>query len=155
IKRIENQFRQAGGSDIIVNIDSEHGVVSGNDEAKYYGAYLWIVFAICDDTKQNPRQKALPAWRNILPYFVHGNIAEKNSYEHVSQLVAAAAARGALLLKKKCPHLKLHYVSTIDHSNCGDKLLKGSGQSPILERLLRIKALPGYDEQLSNLILPV
>ena len=116
---IPTQFRKAGGASVIVNLDPEDGVKSGTQEgplqfSDYYGAYLWVMFAICDENNPNEeetRQYKYAAWRNLLPYFVHGNIAEEKSYHHVSHLVAWAAAMGARKILKAHKDVKLRYIS--------------------------------------------
>jgi hypothetical protein len=97
--------------------------------SRYYSAYLWITFVICrPDTEEplNPDDK----WRDLIPFFAHGNIAEDPGiYEfHKSQL-ARGALEGALQLLRHGdndpdePKIALRFVCAIDESGCGYPLL--------------------------------
>jgi GNAT superfamily N-acetyltransferase len=119
---------------LVLDISGEpEGIrVSGGTEeqvfAQYYSAYLWIAFVMCDNTGEplNPNDPDDPdkpdqRWRDIIPFFMHGNIADDATYEfHTSQL-ARAVLEGALQLlqAEKENGLILRFVCAIDESGCG------------------------------------
>lgn len=96
--------------------------------AQYYSAYLWIAFVMCDKDGEplNPNGPADVEsrdhrWRDIIPFFMHGNIGDNATYEfHTSQL-ARAVLEGArqLLVAEKESGLILRFVCAIDESGCG------------------------------------
>jgi hypothetical protein len=142
------------------------GAREGFDKQKYYGAYIWVMFCICKpDTDGNDKNYVgvFPdeyEWMNLLPYFVHGNLGEEDSYNHVCELVAMAAARGAsrILNQTEYRDVRLVYVATVDDSNCGSELLfendghRRAHQFRILEQLWQMKA--NWGRSLLQLILP-
>jgi hypothetical protein len=157
------EFLKAGGANLILNLDPKTPFGAGDQEAAaylgtYYGAYLWVLFAICDSeakSSSQPEGKYGETWRNLLPYFVHGNIAEGNSYQHVSRLAAIAAADGAKQILKEHPDVKLKYICAVDHSNCGNRLLQSGAlgdRATILHYLLNVKNR--YPSDFKNLLLP-
>jgi hypothetical protein len=108
-------------------------------------------------------------WRNLLPYFIHGNLAEPESYNHVSEMVAHAAIAGArrILDDEANKNIYLVYVSAIDDSNCGSHLLsvkpnrEGAPPPPavrptnrIVDHLRALKKQAGTGSSLEHLVLP-
>ncbi len=100
-----NGIRRAGGT--------EEQVFS-----LYYSAYLWIAFVMCSaDTGEplNPEHQ----WRDLVPFFMHGNIADGEAYDfHASQL-ARSAVEGTLQLLRAEPNLVMRFACAIDESACG------------------------------------
>jgi GNAT superfamily N-acetyltransferase len=117
--------------------EEEEGIrLSGGTEeqvfAQYYSAYLWIAFVMCDSTGEplNPNQPDDPdkpdqRWRDMIPFFMHGNIGDSATYDfHTSQL-ARAVLEGALQLLRAEEEsgLILRFVCAIDESGCGYDIL--------------------------------
>jgi GNAT superfamily N-acetyltransferase len=100
--------------------------------AQYYSAYLWIAFVMCDKDGEplNPNDPDDPdkpdqRWRDIIPFFMHGNIGDSETYDfHTSQL-ARAVLEGALQLLRaeEGSGLILRFVCAIDESGCGFDIL--------------------------------
>jgi len=90
--------------------------------ATYYSAYLWIAFVMCDSETREPFHPD-EKWRDLIPFFEHGNIADADVYDfHTSQL-ARKAAQGAQRLLQNEPGLILRFVCSIDEAGCGYHLV--------------------------------
>jgi GNAT superfamily N-acetyltransferase len=92
--------------------------------AKYYSAYLWIIFVMCNaDTGEplHPQDK----WRDLIPFFLHGNIADSETYDFQTTELARSAFEGAvaLLSSEKKISLSLRFVCAIDETGCGYETL--------------------------------
>jgi GNAT superfamily N-acetyltransferase len=79
-------------------------------ESSMYSAYVWVIFAVCvkvkSQTQQSTENGAFPAllfpwnesatdnqrkeqaWRGLIPFFQHGNIAEPTVYESIKKELA-------------------------------------------------------------------
>jgi GNAT superfamily N-acetyltransferase len=89
--------------------------------SKYYSAYLWIALVMCTaDTKPlNPEHK----WRDLIPFFIHGNIADDEAYEFHANQLARGAVEAAVLLLHSEPDLTLCFACAIDETACGYNML--------------------------------
>jgi hypothetical protein len=59
---------------------------------RYYTAYVWVMFRICDKAG-NPllppgKDARLAEWPNLLPFFEHANIADRTAYEAAKRQLA-------------------------------------------------------------------
>ncbi len=113
---------------IVLDIIGEaHGIrpTGGTEEqvfAQYYSAYLWVIFLMCDaETGEplNPEHK----WRDLIPFFVHGNIADRQAYDFHSSALARGVLEGCLQLLQNESNLILRFVSAIDETACGYEML--------------------------------
>ncbi len=113
---------------IVLDIIGEaHGIrpTGGTEEqvfAQYYSAYLWVIFVMCDaETGEplNPEHK----WRDLIPFFVHGNIADRQAYDFHSSALARGVLEGCLQLLQNESNLMLRFVSAIDETACGYEML--------------------------------
>ena len=81
-------------------------------ESRMYSAYIWVIFAVCVKKPENCRRKGekkvfpdlifpwdeseseaetareKQAWRGLIPFFQHGNIAEPTVYESIKKELA-------------------------------------------------------------------
>lgn len=107
--------------------DQPNGIrrAGGTEEqvfALYYSAYLWITFVMCAaDTGEplNPDHQ----WRDLIPFFMHGNVADGDTYDFYATQLARAAVEGALQLLRTEPALVLRFASAIDETACGYDML--------------------------------
>jgi GNAT superfamily N-acetyltransferase len=113
---------------IVLDIIGEaHGIrpTGGTEEqvfAQYYSAYLWVIFVMCDaktGEPLNPENK----WRDLIPFFVHGNIADRQAYDWHSSALARGVVEGCLHLLVGEPNLALRFVCAIDETACGYEML--------------------------------
>lgn len=101
--------------------------------ARYYSAYLWIIFLIVDDNG-NPfypadEQTKISSWKNLLCYFEHGNIADATTYQTLKEnLIAKCCSSLREILQREGDMrrgtngelgLKIKYACAFDDSNCG------------------------------------
>ena len=108
----------------------------------YYSAYLWVMFVL-ERGPGNPLMVDGEPWRALLPFFVHGNIAESSTYAFLKDRLALEAldAIDAVLQEPGTPpELTFAYVSAIDDPGCGSSpLFRGPGML-IKETLTRLLA---------------
>jgi hypothetical protein len=97
----------------------EPGGLPAEVARRYYSAYIWVIFVLCDrDGKPLYRKR----WRNMLPFFEHGNIAEKYTYEALKKQLAVKALSSIELVLKAEPDLTVRYACAIDDCGCGHPL---------------------------------
>jgi hypothetical protein len=101
--------------------------------ARYYSAYLWIIFVLLDGRGQPfyPPDPAsmIESWKNLLCYFEHGNIADATTYQTLKEnLIAKCCSslkeivqrdRDTRLGPDGNGSLKIAYACAFDDSNCG------------------------------------
>lgn len=97
-------------------IHAEDGSGAGSTAVDYYSAYLWAMFVLC---KRDQAGRFVPCfdgsagmmpWQGMVPVFVHGNIADPQTYS-VSKAQLAYKALGTLneclsgnsLMGQQCP----------------------------------------------------
>ncbi|MET9492949.1 hypothetical protein [Nocardia sp. NPDC006630] len=97
-----------------------------NVSAKYYSAYIWIIFAMCDDNGVPFHSKESEfRWRDLIPFFIHGNIADLDTYDmQTSELArSSAAAMVRLVNENKDKGLKFRFACAIDETACGGSMI--------------------------------
>ena len=107
----------------------------------YYSAYLWVMFVLETEPGKllmSPGER----WRALLPFFVHGNIAEPSTYAFLKERLAMEAldAIEAVVRQPTPSGLTFVYASAIDDPGCGFKLLMEGPGEPIKETLRRLLA---------------
>jgi GNAT superfamily N-acetyltransferase len=113
---------------IVLDIIGEaHGIrpTGGTEEqvfAQYYSAYLWVIFVMCDAETGEPLYPE-NKWRDLIPFFVHGNIADRQAYDFHSSALARGVFEGCLHLLQGEPNLTLRFVCAIDETACGYEML--------------------------------
>jgi len=108
--------------------------------ARHYSAYFWIMFVICDRGSGAPRYDVSRKWRNLLPFFEHGNLAGAATLAALKRtLVAKAADSMARILDANC-RLSLRYVCAFDHDSPDHPNLFKPPPNESLRALLRIHA---------------
>jgi GNAT superfamily N-acetyltransferase len=97
--------------------------------ALYYSAYLWIAFVMCESEDNDPDNdepfNREEKWRDLIPFFMHANIANRDTYGSYCEQLAQSALQGALqvLIDQKDSTLVLRFACAIDESGCGYQLL--------------------------------
>ena len=89
--------------------------------ARYYSAYLWLMFVIC-----RPNFEPLYSertWRGVLPFFEHTNIAEAQTLSTLRHQLLLKTLMTIKDLLHDLPRLHLRFVCAIDDSCCGSALL--------------------------------
>jgi hypothetical protein len=108
----------------------------------YYSAYLWVMFALEVGDGQLLAPEGEP-WRALMPFFVHGNIAEPSTYAFLKERLAHEAldAIEAVVGRQTAPpRVSFVYVSAIDDTGCGSRLLIEGPGEPIKSTLRRLLA---------------
>ncbi|OBI16498.1 hypothetical protein A5712_25885 [Mycobacterium sp. E2327] len=90
--------------------------------AQYYSAYLWIAFVMCkadpathQPKPRNPKNK----WRDLIPFFIHANIADPVAYEFHARQLAREALEAAIQLLEGEHDLILRFACATDETGCG------------------------------------
>jgi hypothetical protein len=107
-------------------LDCDYGNVSVNDRQlsqHYYSAYIWIMFSVVN-SEGNPFFD-MP-WKNLLPFFEHGNIAEFATFLTLKEaLIAKVGSALTEMLtrpaKKGEAEVSIQYVCALDDSYCPDQ----------------------------------
>lgn len=132
--------------------DQPNGIrrAGGTEEqvfALYYSAYLWIAFVMCDaDTGEplNPDDQ----WRDLIPFFMHGNIADGETYDFHTTQLARGAVEGALQLLRAEPDLVLRFVCAIDETACGyDMLYSIPAEMTIRNKMIKFVDQADHQDQ--------
>jgi hypothetical protein len=123
--------------------------------SQYYSAYIWVMFVICDRNGAPIHGGKQERWRNLLPFFEHGNIADASTMQSLKENLAAktvSALKEILTRPGDCERgICIRYACALDDSNCSDTVgvlfphgksqsSTGDGQPPILSG--RIKRRP-------------
>jgi GNAT superfamily N-acetyltransferase len=107
-------------------------IAGGTEEqvfALYYSAYLWIAFVMCESEDNAPDNdkpfNREEKWRDLIPFFMHANIANRDTYSLYCEQLAHSALEGVLqiLLDQKESKLVLRFACAVDESGCGYQLL--------------------------------
>ena len=92
------------------------------DSAKYYSAYVWVMFILCNNDKY--RTPLYPSsdqpWLGMFPFFEHGNIANDSTYALFKSQLAdkTLASISRLLEEDNSKSYVFQYACASDHSNC-------------------------------------
>ena len=119
----------------------EIDVVEGAGRS-YYSAYLWVMFVLETSPGHLLMSDGEP-WRALLPFFVHGNIADASTYAFLKERLANEAldAIEAVVQGPGTPAgVTFVYMSAIDHPGCGHKPLMADPGDPIKQTLRRLLA---------------
>lgn len=84
---------------------------------RYYSAYLWIMFVVCD-AGGAPLYSEAP-WRALLPIYEHGNIADGKTHAVLKQQLARKALRLLQETSTTTPELRFRFVCAFDATLCG------------------------------------
>jgi GNAT superfamily N-acetyltransferase len=106
--------------------------------ALYYSAYLWIVFVMCEVDNGKPGAPLNPAkkWRDLIPFFIHGNIADAESLDFNAGQLARIALNGATELLRANEDLALRFGSAIDETACGYEMLYSISVNTIRQKMV-------------------
>ena len=91
----------------------------------YYSAYMWVMFVL----ESEPGQLIAPKderWRALLPFFVHGNVADAPTYAFLKQRLAHEALDAIEALVSgadAAAGVTFVYMSAIDDPGCGKPAL--------------------------------
>jgi hypothetical protein len=86
----------------------------------YYSAYIWLMFVVCD-RQGNPLHPE-PKWKNLLPFFEHGNIADATTMKTLKESLVAKACNALKELlgrHEDRERITIRYACAFDDSNCG------------------------------------
>lgn len=99
--------------------DLDVEIADASLSAKYYSAYLWIMFVILDcDGKPHFSQR----WKNLLVYFEHANIADASTYQTLKEnLISKASSSLTEILGRRSDmeRVAIRYACAFDDSYCG------------------------------------
>jgi len=103
---------------LVLQHESLH--VGNRPRRNYYSAYLWVMFVVEARPGVPLCDKAEP-WRALLPFFVHGNIAEPETYAFLKRRLALGVldSLDAVCQRGGLGEATFAYVCAIDDSGCG------------------------------------
>ncbi len=99
----------------------------GGDALSYYSAYLWVMFVLCTGNETDKEQwleltrsksTGEDGWRNLLPFFEHGNIADASTLNFLSAALVAKTVKAVQMLLVKESTLRLRYACAFDDPMC-------------------------------------
>jgi hypothetical protein len=97
-------------------------------QSKYYSAYLWIAFVkLGPDGKMPARsgKDGLQIWKNFVPFFEHGNLADPETCLFAKKQLATKAVNALANAVREWPNgspPRFAYACAIDDSGCCQKL---------------------------------
>lgn len=116
--------------------------VAAGAARSYYSAYLWVMFVLEESPGHLVMSKGEP-WRALLPFFVHGNIADSSTYSFLKERLANEALDAIESLVQRPdtpPGVSFVYMSAIDDPGCGSPLLMPHPGDQIRRTLRRLLA---------------
>lgn len=106
----------------------EQGEIGTNNF--YYSAYIWVMFVICGpdgsllfphiESKSGEEYEEYEQnWQNLLPFFVHGNIADESTYRLHKRMLAHQVCQAMGDILSSYPGISLKFACAFDESACG------------------------------------
>jgi hypothetical protein len=112
------------------------------------------MFVICDSNDRPMDQRE--RWRNLMPFFEHGNIADEQTLVTLKKQLATKALSSIASVLDEIPDIKLRYACAIDDSMCGSSLKcpprPGQSMRELLEETLKGDCFRSH-ESLSRLVI--
>lgn len=100
--------------------------------SKYYSAYLWLALCVLQpDSEQGEstraRQGKREAWKDLVPFFEHGNLADPETCLFGKRQLAAKVLSAIVRMMRdwdpdKPPRLRFAYACAIDDTGCAKPL---------------------------------
>jgi hypothetical protein len=129
-------------------------------KSRYYSAYLWVAFVmLCHDGRDwrpvSDDGRATEPWKDLIPFFEHGNLADPETCFFSKQQLVAKALSGIAAIVRDWSHgavpLRFAYACAIDDSGCGRPLAfpdwaGGDTVRQMLQVALTKKAAAGGEE---------
>ena len=115
--------------------------------ARYYSAYFWIMFVICERSTGLPVFDTSQGWRNLLPFFEHGNLASATTLAALKRNLIAKTADSIARILMENPGIALKYACAFDHDAPDHPALFPPPPGTSLRSLLREKAIANADLQ--------
>jgi len=126
--------------------DGNVRAIEGTPESSgtpYYSAYLWVLVVILGPNGRPIHEGADSArrfpWASFVPFFEHGNIADRETYVFLKRQLAEKAVRAiahtAEELAKSHKGVRFAYACAIDDSGCGNDLAYATDDSSIKEMM--------------------
>ena len=133
----------------LLDVESERVILqyrrldaTGRAGRRYYSAYLWVMFVL-EAGPGRPLMRRGEPWRALLPFFVHGNIADASTYAFLKDRLALEALDSIAAVLGQSgvpPDVRFVYMSAIDDSGCGGRLLATDPGTPIKRTMQRLLA---------------
>jgi hypothetical protein len=118
---------------------SPPGGTRQNALARYYSAYFWIMFVVCDRESGLPRYGDGGKWRNLLPFFEHGNLASAVTLAALKRTLVAKVADSIVRFLEADNRLSLRYACAFDHDSADHPNLFPPPTGQSLRALLRAR----------------
>lgn len=118
--------------------------------SNYYSAYIWLMFVILDRDKEPLYTEHSERWKNLLPFFEHGNIADATTMNALKQALVAKACAALKPILKRDEHIIVQYACAFDDSNCGHSLLFSAGDSSLFKMFQEEIDQPGRHPEIKE-----
>lgn len=135
-------------------------------QSRYYSSYLWVMFVLlrregrgkralwvpvnADEKASGFRQASSSPWMTAIPFFEHGNLADREtcrfSKEQLAEKALGGLTRMAAMIPAGSAQYKFAYVCAIDDANCSiglafEELVGGKTVAKIMKD--RMAGAPG------------
>jgi hypothetical protein len=103
----------------------EIDIKSGPRGSQYYSAYIWVMFVVCNQKGEPIYTGRNERWRNLLPFFEHGNIADATTMQSLKENLAAKVVNALKEIMTRPLDqkrgIRIRYACAFDDPNCSDK----------------------------------
>ncbi len=122
--RAQSAIRDEKASRLYLDLD-ENQIRPGPAGSQYYSAYIWVMFVVCGRDGEPIYNGAKERWRNLLPFFEHGNIADAATMQSLKENLAAktVSALKEIFTRPSDSErgIRIRYACAFDDSNCSDR----------------------------------
>jgi len=112
------------GGRVVLECASNRGLIANRStlSSNYYSAYIWVIFVICDERGRLFYPNANDAWKNLLCFFEHGNIADATTFQALKEYLIAKVnnSLSEILERERIlgKPIKIVYACALDDTNC-------------------------------------
>jgi hypothetical protein len=142
---------------LLLTLDNEGFVSRTRPSSNYYSAYIWLMFVL--ENENGEPLYGTARWKNLLPFFEHGNIADATTMNTLKQCLAMKACSALREILNRGDPITIRYACAFDDANHTHKGLFEPPPRSIYDLLKdAVRADPvlaaAYDDETGRLRLP-